>query len=191
MNLIWLAQSLFLLLNTMKNSWRMSSWTACFFSFFLDFHLRGVLLGIDHERSRIFKTSMRVLSFKYILKTCCILRINSMLRAFNYGIIFLKNWLLRVNSLLRAKVKFIFLHNSFPKIFCFVLTSIKVLGLRKELNIVSFLTNILRLKINLLLTKWVLSRFWTFSHHISRVCRFKILKIFICCCRSASFIATW
>lgn len=134
---------------------------------------------------------MRVLSFEYILKACCILWINSVLRTFNYWIVFLKNRLLRINSLLGTKVVFVFLHDSFPKIFWLILTSNKILRLRKELNIISFLANILWFKIDLLLTKWILSRFWTFSYHISRVCRFEKVKIFICCGWSASFVSTW
>ena len=134
---------------------------------------------------------MRVLSFEYILKTCCILWIDSVLWTFNYWIIFLKNRLLRINSLLGTKVVFVFLHDSFSKIFWFILTSIKILRLRKVLNVISFLANILWFKIDLLLTKWILSRLWTFSYHISRVCRFEKFKIFICCCWCASFITTW
>jgi len=189
-NLISRMWCLFLLLNTMKNPWWMSSRTARFFSFLLNFHLGCVLLWIDHEGSRILKSTMRVLSFKNILKTSRVLRINGMLRTFNHWIILLENRLLRIYCLLRTEVKFVFLHDSFSKIFCFILTSIKILRLGQELSVVSFLTNILRFKIDLLLIKGILSRLWTFSHHISWLGRFEIIKVFISCCWSTSFVCS-
>jgi len=125
-NLISRMWCLFLLLNTMKNPWWMSSRTARFFSFLLNFHLGCVLLWIDHEGSRILKSTMRVLSFKNILKTSRVLRINGVLRTFNHWIILLENRLLRIYCLLRTEVKFVFLHDSFSKIFCFILTNIRL-----------------------------------------------------------------